>query len=77
MFKILIRNSLILALGFYLSIYVLPEVLHVNETVSKYLLMIPAVIWIIRSNDRWLLNMASIVLGFLGLAIVFLIFESI
>ncbi|MCR8867442.1 hypothetical protein P4594_25045 [Priestia megaterium] len=74
MFKILIRNSLILALGFFLSIYVLPEVLHVNETVSKYLLMIPAVIWITRSDDRWLLNMASIFLGLLGLAIVFIIF---
>ncbi|MDN3232885.1 hypothetical protein [Priestia megaterium] len=76
MFKTLIRNSLILALGFYLSIYVLPEILHVNETVSKYLLMIPAFIWIVRSNNRWLLNMASIILGFLELAIFFLIFES-
>ena len=76
MIKTLIRNSLILALGFYLSIYVLPEILHVNETVSKYLIMMPAVIWLIRSNNRWLLNMASIILGFLELAIFFLIFES-
>ncbi|MDR0132737.1 hypothetical protein [Priestia megaterium] len=76
MFKTLIRNSLILALGFYLSIYVLPEILHVNETVSKYLLMTPAFIWLIRSNNRWLLNIASIILGFLELAIFFLIFES-
>jgi len=74
MIKTLIRNSLILALGFYLSIYVLPEILHVNETVSKYLMMTPAVIWLIRSNNRWLLNMASIILGFLELAIVFMIF---
>ncbi|MDP9726552.1 hypothetical protein J2W44_005664 [Priestia aryabhattai] len=73
---ILIRNSLILVVVFYLSIYVLPEVLHVNETISKYLTVAVVGTWLVRSNNRWLLNMASILLGFLGLALSFIIFES-
>lgn len=78
MIRTLLRNSLILALGLYLSIYVLPEVFHVNETVSKYLMILGAVLWFSKSNNRWLLNMFSIVLGvvflclgFIGFALLF------
>lgn len=78
MIRTLLRNSLILALGLYLSIYVLPEVFHVNETVSKFLMILGTVLWFSKSNNRWLLNMFSIVLGvvflclgFIGFALLF------
>ncbi|MGG3197579.1 hypothetical protein [Priestia aryabhattai] len=74
MIRTLLRNSLILALGLYLSIYVLPEVFHVNETVSKYLMITVAVLWFAKSNNRWLLNMFSIILGVVFLAFGFIAF---
>ncbi|XIH57264.1 hypothetical protein C1N61_31035 (plasmid) [Priestia aryabhattai] len=67
---ILVRNSLILAVGFYLSAIFLPEVLHINETVSKYLMVILAGLWILRSRNKWWFNMVSVILGL----IIFLIF---
>lgn len=77
MVKTLLRNSLVLAVCFYLSIFFLPEVLHINETISKYLVVIPVILWIIESKNRWLVNMGSIVLGFLEVGIAFIIFEII
>ena len=76
MIKILIRNSLILAFGFYLSTTFLPEVLHVNETVSKYLMVIPAGIWFLKSQNRWWINMVSIILGLIISLTVFGLIES-
>ncbi|AKP76773.1 hypothetical protein AS52_01808 [Priestia megaterium Q3] len=67
---ILVRNSLILAIGFYLSAIFLPEVLHINETVSKYLMVILAGLLILRSRNKWWFNMVSVILGL----VIFLIF---
>lgn len=74
MLLVLVRNSLILAIGFYLSIIFLPEVLYINETVSKYLMVIPAGLWLIRSKNRWWFNILSV---FLGLIILLTGFEFI
>lgn len=74
MLLVLIRNSLILAIGFYLSISFLPEVLYINETVSKYLMVIPAGLWLFRSKNRWWFNIISV---FLGLIISLIAFEFI
>ncbi|MEH7362388.1 hypothetical protein, partial [Priestia megaterium] len=67
---ILVRNSLILAVGFYLSAIFLPEVLHINETISKYLMVILAGLLILRSRNKWWFNMVSVILGL----VIFLIF---
>ncbi|PFE02295.1 hypothetical protein CN265_05255 [Priestia megaterium] len=71
---VLIRNSLILAIGFYLSIIFLPEVLYINETVSKYLMVMAASLWLLRSKNRWWFNIISV---FLGLIILLTVFEFI
>jgi hypothetical protein len=60
---------LILAAGFYLSAIFLPEVLHVNETVSKYLMVILAGLWILKSRNKWWFNMVSVILGLIILLI--------
>lgn len=74
MLLVLIRNSLILAIGFYLSIIFLPEVLYINETVSKYLMVIPAGLWLLQSKNKWWFNIISV---FLGLIISLIAFEFI
>ncbi len=74
MLLVLIRNSLILAIGFYLSIIFLPEVLYINETVSKYLMVMAASLWLLRSKNRWWFNIISV---FLGLIILLTVFEFI
>lgn len=74
MLLVLIRNSLVFAIGFYLSIIFLPEVLYINETVSKYLMVIPAGLWLLRSKNRWWFNIISV---FLGLIILLIAFEFI
>jgi hypothetical protein len=74
MLLVLIRNSLILAIGFYLSTTFLPGVLYINETVSKYLMVIPASLWLLRSKNRWWFNIISV---FLGLIISLTAFEFI
>ncbi|MBK0010145.1 hypothetical protein IAE23_27135 [Bacillus sp. S35] len=60
---ILIKSSLIIAVGLYLSVIFLPEVLHVNETVAKYLFIIIVGLWFLRSNNRWWVNIISLILG--------------
>jgi len=74
MLLVLIRNSLVLAIGFYLSIIFLPEVLYINETVSKYLMVMAAGLWLLRSKNRWWFNIISV---FLGLIILLTVFEFI
>lgn len=63
MFFTILRNSLILAVGYYLSIVFLPEIMNVNQTVSKYVFTIPAGIWFIVSKNKWSINIVSILLG--------------
>lgn len=60
---LLIRSSLVIAVGLYLSVIFLPEVLHVNETVAKYLYILFVGLWFIKSNNRWWVNMISLILG--------------
>jgi len=69
---ILIKSSLIIALGLYLSVIFLPEVLHVNETVAKYLFIILAGLWFLKSNNRWWVNIISLILGTIIGLIVFI-----
>ncbi|WP_394542675.1 hypothetical protein [Priestia aryabhattai] len=63
MFLTILKNSLILAVGYYLSIVFLPEIMNINETVSKYVFTIPAGIWLIVSKNKWWVNVVSILLG--------------
>lgn len=67
-FLTILRNSLILAVGYYLSIVFLPEIMNVNQTISKYVFVIPAGIWLILSKNKWWVNIVSILLG-LGIAL--------
>ncbi|MBW0933826.1 hypothetical protein [Priestia megaterium] len=67
---ILIKRSLIIAVALYLSVIFLPEVLHVNATVAKYLFIILAGLWILKSRNKWWFNMVSVILGL----VIFLIF---
>ncbi|MFB8426867.1 hypothetical protein ACFC4S_33455 [Priestia megaterium] len=60
---IVIRSTLVVAMSLYLSIIFLPEVLHVNETVAKYLYILFVGLWFIKSNNRWWINMISLILG--------------
>ncbi|WP_394532781.1 hypothetical protein C1N83_27915 (plasmid) [Priestia aryabhattai] len=60
---IVIRSILVVAMSLYLSIIFLPEVLHVNETVAKYLYILFVGLWFIKSNNRWWINMISLILG--------------
>jgi len=60
---IVIRRTLVVAMSLYLSIIFLPEVLHVNETVAKYLYILFVGLWFIKSNNRWWINMISLILG--------------
>jgi len=50
-------------MGLYLSIIFLPEVLHVNETAAKYLYILFVGLWFIKSNNRWWINLISLILG--------------
>ena len=60
---IVIRSTLVVAMSLYLSIIFLPEVLHVNETVAKYLYILFVGLWFIKSNNRWWINMISLISG--------------
>lgn len=60
-------------MGLYLSVIFLPEVLHVNETVAKYLFIILAGLWFLKSNNRWWINIISLILGTIIGFIVFII----
>ncbi|MCM3644957.1 hypothetical protein M4D68_27990 [Priestia aryabhattai] len=60
---IVIRSILVVAMGLYLSIIFLPEVLNVNETVAKYLYILFVGLWFIKSNNRWWINLISLILG--------------
>ncbi|MCL9634242.1 hypothetical protein L2095_05830 [Bacillus zanthoxyli] len=73
---ILIKSSLIIAVGLYLSVIFLPEVLHVNETVAKYLFIILTGLWFLKSNNKWWINITSLILGtIIGLIIFITLFE--
>ncbi|PGN05101.1 MULTISPECIES: hypothetical protein [Priestia] len=67
---IVVRNSLIIAVCLYLASVFLPEVMNVNETVAKYLFVIPVGIWGIKSKNKWLINLISFLL-----ALIILIFS--
>ncbi len=54
---------MILTIGYYLSIIVLPEMMEVNFIVSECLFFIPAGFWIMSSTDKWLVNTISILLA--------------
>ncbi|GAB1792555.1 hypothetical protein [Priestia aryabhattai] len=73
---ILIKSSLIIAVGLYLSVIFLPEVLHVNETVAKYLFIILTGLWFLKSNNKWWINITSLILGtIIGLIIFITLLE--
>ncbi|MDD9784675.1 hypothetical protein [Priestia megaterium] len=67
---IIIRNSLIIAVCLYLAGVFLPEIMNVNETVAKYLFVIPVGIWGIKSKNKWWINLISFLL-----ALIILIFS--
>ncbi|MBY0200788.1 hypothetical protein H7U05_26515 [Priestia megaterium] len=68
---IITRNSLLIAVCLYLASVFLPEVMNVNETVAKYLFVIPVGIWGIKSKNKWWINLISFLL-----ALIILIFSS-
>jgi len=67
---IIIRNSLIIAGCLYLAVIFLPEIMNVNETVAKYLFVIPVGVWGIKSKNKWWINLISFLL-----ALIILIFS--
>jgi putative effector of murein hydrolase LrgA (UPF0299 family) len=63
MYFTVLRNSMILTIGYYLSIIFLPEILKLNSIVSECLFFIPAGFWIMHSTDKWWINTISILLA--------------
>ncbi len=63
MYFTVLKNSMILTIGYYLSIIVLPEMVKVNAIVSECLFFIPAGFWIMSSTDKWWINTISILLA--------------
>lgn len=65
MYLIVLKNTILIGLGFYLSIVCLPQMLGLDPLLSKYLFIAPATMWFTCSKNKWWANIVSILLAIL------------